>query len=145
MTLDGAGSTDPDGTIAKYEWDLDGNGTYETDTGTTPTTTHQPTRPRAADVGLRVTDNGGATATTTRTVTSRTGPDRLLHRHAQPGHDRHQPVSFDASASSDPDGTIAKYEWDLDGNGSYETNTGTTPTTTTTYADRRRPSPSACG
>ena len=43
-------------------------------------------------------------------------------------------VSFDASASSDPDGTIAKYEWDLDGNGSYETDTGTTPTASHTYS-----------
>ena len=42
-----------------------------------------------------------------------------------------QLVSFDGSASTDPDGTIAKYEWDLDGNGSYETSTGATPTTTT--------------
>ena len=44
-------------------------------------------------------------------------------------------VNFDASASSDPDGTIVKYEWDLDGNGSYETNTGTTPTTTSHLRD----------
>ena len=35
-------------------------------------------------------------------------------------------MTFDASASADPDGTIAKYEWDLDGNGTYETDTGTT-------------------
>ena len=54
-------------------------------------------------------------------------------------------VNFDASASSDPDGTIAKYEWDLDGNGSYETNTGTTPTVSHAYADRRQSQPSACG
>src|SRR4051812_38063586 len=29
VTFDGSGSIDPDGTIAKYEWDLDGNGTFE--------------------------------------------------------------------------------------------------------------------
>ncbi len=43
-------------------------------------------------------------------------------------------MSFDASASSDSDGSITKYEWDLDGNGTYETNTGTTKTTTKSYA-----------
>jgi plastocyanin len=30
-------------------------------------------------------------------------------------------VTFSAGAFTDPDGTIARYEWDLDGNGSYET------------------------
>ena len=33
-------------------------------------------------------------------------------------------VALDASTSTDPDGTIAKYEWDLDGNGSFESDTG---------------------
>ena len=45
-----------------------------------------------------------------------------------------QTVTFDATGSSDPDGSIVKYEWDLDGNGTYETDTGTTPRATTTYA-----------
>jgi plastocyanin len=37
-----------------------------------------------------------------------------------------QTVSFDGSASSDPDGPLMAYEWDLDGNGSFETS-GATP------------------
>src|SRR6185312_11498920 len=44
-----------------------------------------------------------------------------------------QTVTFDAYASSDPDGQIVKYQWDLDGDGSYETTT-TTPTVTKSYA-----------
>ena len=32
-----------------------------------------------------------------------------------------QAVTFTPTAFSDPDGTIARYEWDLDGNGSFET------------------------
>jgi YD repeat-containing protein len=43
-------------------------------------------------------------------------------------------VHFDASKSADPDGTIVKYQWDLDGNGTFETDTGSTPTTTATYS-----------
>jgi len=44
-------------------------------------------------------------------------------------------VTFDASDSYDPDGTIVLYEWDLDGNGSFETSTGTVPTVDETYGD----------
>ena len=42
---------------------------------------------------------------------------RTLHDGPEPGQARCQPVTFDGSTSSDPDGTIVKYEWDLDGNG----------------------------
>jgi PKD repeat protein len=133
VSFNGSASSDSDGTIAKYEWDLDGNGTFETDTATTATTTKSYATSGSVDVRLRVTDNDGARATTTRTVTvtnrAPTASFTATPNPAQVG----QAVSFNGSASSDPDGTIAKYEWDLDGNGSYETDTGTTATTTRTY------------
>lgn len=44
-----------------------------------------------------------------------------------------QPVTFDASSSADADGTIAQYEWDLDGDGSFETSSGATPTVSRAY------------
>ena len=127
MTFDASGSKDPDGTIAKYEWDLDGNGTYETNTGTTADhdallrqRRHGRRRPAGHRQQRRHRDDDASPSP------SRTAPDGLLHRHAEPGPTPNATVSFNASGSSDPDGTIAKYEWDLDGNGSYETNTGTT-------------------
>lgn len=43
-------------------------------------------------------------------------------------------VSFDASASHDPEGLQLRYSWDLDGNGSFETDGATTPTITHTYS-----------
>src|SRR5215217_120302 len=43
-------------------------------------------------------------------------------------------VSFDASASSDPEGLQRRYAWDLDGNGSFETAGATTPTIARTYS-----------
>ncbi len=42
-------------------------------------------------------------------------------------------VSFDASASNDPDGEIVSYKWDLDGDGEYETETGKTASSSHTY------------
>jgi PKD repeat protein len=136
VTFDASGSKDSDGTIAKYEWDLDGNGSYETNTGSTPTVNQTYTTEGKVTVGLRVTDNEGATATASRTISVAQNqlPQAAFAVAPDPGTVGHQ-VSFDASGSNDPDGTIAKYEWDLDGNGSYETDSGTTPTTTRTYAN----------
>jgi len=45
-----------------------------------------------------------------------------------------QPVTFDASGSSDPEGLQLRYAWDLDGNGSFETAGGTNPRITRAYA-----------
>jgi PKD domain/Bacterial Ig-like domain/Galactose oxidase, central domain len=43
-------------------------------------------------------------------------------------------VTLDASASADPGGAIARYEWDLDGDGSFETDTGADPRVARAYA-----------
>ena len=40
-------------------------------------------------------------------------------------------VTFDASSSNLPFGTITDYRWDLDGSGTFATDTGTTPTVST--------------
>jgi YD repeat-containing protein len=134
VNFDGSGSSDPDGTIAKYEWDLDANGSYETNTGSTATTSKTYATVGSRTIGLRVTDNNGATATTTRSVTVQNRAPTASFTTSPNPVQAGVSVSFSASASSDPDGTIAKYEWDLDGNGTYETNTGTTSTTSKTYA-----------
>ena len=54
-----------------------------------------------------------------------------VHEPARTG----ETVTFDASGSRDADGSIAKYEWDLDGDGTYERDTGTDPVTQTSYRD----------
>jgi YD repeat-containing protein len=68
VAFNASASSDPDGTIAKYEWDLDGNGSFETDTGTTKTTSHVYGAAGTVPVALRVTDNDGLTATKTVSV-----------------------------------------------------------------------------
>jgi len=65
VTFDGSASSDGGGPIAKFEWDLDGDGVFELDTGATPQATRTYDAPTTVPVGLRVTDGVGLTATAT--------------------------------------------------------------------------------
>jgi len=69
INFDGSASSDPDGSIDKYEWDLDGDGTYESDTGTTASNSFEYTTPGSFTAMLRVTDNLGATSTDSVVIT----------------------------------------------------------------------------
>jgi hypothetical protein len=67
VKLDASGSSDPDGSITHYRWDLDGDGSMETDGGTNPVLTH------AFGVGVfhpsvQVTDDKGRRAYATKTI-----------------------------------------------------------------------------
>ena len=57
IRLSGSGSFDPDGEIVLYEWDLTGDGMFET-LGMNPTTIFY--SPGRFTIRLRVTDNAGA-------------------------------------------------------------------------------------
>ena len=62
VTLDASESHDPDGPLVKYEWDWEGDGVWDEDTGAAPTAQHTY---EAADYYypvVRVTDGSGATA-----------------------------------------------------------------------------------
>jgi hypothetical protein len=133
VTFNGVGSNDPDGTIVNYKWDLDDNGSFETDTGTTATVTRSYPAPAVVDVSLRVTDNDGAVSDTRRRLTVLTRPPTSSLDISPNPAIAGQTVTFDGSASSDPDGTIASYSWDLDGDGTFETATGSIATATKTY------------
>jgi hypothetical protein len=58
VTFDARNSADSGGPVARYQWDLNGDGIFETDTGGNPlfTTTNAP---RGGQFGLRVTDREG--------------------------------------------------------------------------------------
>ena len=132
VVFDAAATSDPDDAIVRHEWDLDGNGSYETDTGRISRTALSYSSPGMRTIKLRVTDGQGHTNETTRPLSVTNAPIASFTVSPSPAQTG-QMVSFNGSASSDPDGAIAKYEWDLDGNGSYETATGTTSTTSRSY------------
>jgi plastocyanin len=62
VTFTPSGFADPDGTIARYEWDLNGDGSFET-TGAAPTKTY--TSVGTVSVALRYVDDGHETSAAT--------------------------------------------------------------------------------
>jgi len=106
VTLDGTESTDPDGAIAEFTWEIDG----ET-VSSAGAFSYTFTEPGDHEVVLTVTDDDGATSTETRTVTVNEQPtvSIVAGDTATVGEE----VSIEADASDD--GTISRYEWRIDG------------------------------
>ena len=79
VTFDASASSDESG-IAHYEWDLDGDGGFETDAGAAATTTRLYPTPTSVTIRLRVTDATAdqATAEQTLKVTQPPGAQSLL-------------------------------------------------------------------
>jgi hypothetical protein len=75
------GSYDPDrgGRIVRYEWDFEGRGRFDIDSGLLSTQRHEFSRAYKYQVSVRVTDERGATSTATVNVTilekAASGPD----------------------------------------------------------------------
>lgn len=81
VRLDGTSSYDPDGTIVKYEFDVDGNGTWDVSNGNgIADWTYQE---GSWTPMLRVTDNSGAMATTSTIVTLAAPPPVDIYAGAQ--------------------------------------------------------------
>ncbi|MGH2978810.1 MAG: PKD domain-containing protein, partial [Solirubrobacterales bacterium] len=68
VTFDASGSRDADGSIVKHEWDLDGDGTYERDTGSNPVTQRAYDAPGSVTATVRVSDDDGKATDDTRIV-----------------------------------------------------------------------------
>jgi uncharacterized protein YegL len=114
ITLDGSGSRDPDGQIAKYEWDFNGDGTPDA-TGPKVSFTC-PTAPGSITITLTVTDAAGATATAQQTIIVTQAPPPNQPPTASCGTVPAevlvgQTVQLDGSGSSDPEGKTLSYQW----------------------------------
>lgn len=108
-------SVDPDGEIIAWAWDFENDGTIDS---TDQDTSHNFTSDGSYTVKLTVTDNGGATNSTKKTITvgnilpiANAGVDQTAYVGDL--------VNF-IGKGTDEDGEIVKYEWDFDGDGTYD-------------------------
>lgn len=116
ITFDGSGSYDPDGTIVKYEWDLDGDGQYDDATGVNPSYTWGDDY--SGGIGLKVTDNDGLTDTDSTTVTVNNVPPIASATNDGPKNEG-TPVTVTAS-QVDPGADTFTYSFDWNNDGIYE-------------------------
>jgi PKD repeat protein len=135
VSLVGTGS-DPDGQIVLYEWDFEGDGTYDWSSTGTGTTTHTYTSKGTFAAVFRVTDNSGQTATAVAvTTTVRIGPpgSPTATASASPASGN-APLTVSFSGTGmDPDGNIVSYEWDFDNDGVFDYSSPTSGSTSHTY------------
>ena len=113
VSFNASSSSDNDGSIISYAWDFkDGS------TGTGETINHTFSSTGSYNVMLTVIDNDGATDSVTKTITV---TDPITTNQSPTASFTANPtsgtaplaVSFNASNSSDSDGTIISYVWDF--------------------------------
>ncbi|MCP3883225.1 MAG: PKD domain-containing protein, partial [Sulfitobacter sp.] len=148
--LDGSGSHDIDlglgDSITRYQWDLDHDGVFFDDVDIDTANAVSPysyATPGVYNIGLKVTDKGafnpiGCTigvdcipmeslpAFTTVTVVENLAP--VADAGGPYVVDEGVPLILDGSASSDPNGDVLSYAWDLDEDGSTDDSTDVQPT-----------------
>jgi PKD repeat protein len=117
-------SRDPDGIAPGGEsWDLDGDGSFDDATSDTAVTRFG--TPGAHVVSLRVQDVYGAVAIRRAVLEIRNRAPAADFGLAPGSPAAGETVEF-VSRASDPDGTIARLRWDLDGDDAFDDASGTT-------------------
>jgi PKD repeat protein len=141
VSFSSAGSTDPDGSIAGYLWDF-GDGSSSTE----PDPAHTYTVPGSYVATLTITDDGGAQSVDTFAVAV-SAPNILPIAVATadpPSGPAPLDVTFYASGSYDPDGSLGNFTWTFEDGSFYygptayytfNTN-GVHPVTLTVYDSR---------
>jgi len=146
IRFDGSGSHDPDGgELLRWEWDIFDRPGVDIDEADRPliTTSYFDRSPGFLPLFLRVTDDDGDVHTQEQTLQfepkgTYSPPTADMTVNPNPATVG-QPVTFDASGSTDADGSVLRYEWDLDGASTqssheYEVDTGSTSSIVHTFS-----------
>ena len=106
-------ATDQDGTIVYYEWDIDGDGTYDWSSTVNGQTSISYTDAGTYVPVFRATDNDGLKDTAEVTIhVSLDPPTAVITSSVEAAH-APQTVTFGAGGSTDLDGSIVTYEWNF--------------------------------
>ena len=106
VTFDASGSSSPNGAVVSYEWDF-GDG----ETGTGVVTTHTYPEKGVYTVTLVITDSTGKTGARSLGVEALNRVPVASFKVDKHWVGVNDELEFDASDSSDPDGTIVQYVW----------------------------------
>jgi PKD repeat protein len=117
--------TGKNNTIIDYKWDLDGDGIFETATGTSDTASRAYPSPGSVTVSLLVTTSKGPTSVASAVVRIGNRPPVASFTYSPSPPVAGQPVTF-TSTSRDPEGQISSLAWDLNGDGNYDNGAGPT-------------------
>ena len=112
--FNGAGSSDSDGSISSYSWSFGGSGVTASNTYASAGT---------YAVTLTVTDNDGASDSVTNNVSVTAPPVNVAPTASFTSSCSDLACSFNASGSSDSDGSISSYSWSFGGSGVTASNT----------------------
>jgi glucose/arabinose dehydrogenase len=116
-TFSAAGTKDPNGRSMTFAWDLDGNGSFETNTGASPTAQRAYGSPVNVTVRVRATNQDGFSGTASLTIYPGNDPPRLTSI-APPSSLRWQvgqAIAFSATGTDPQDGVLAPpaFDWAL--------------------------------
>lgn len=115
VELDASASTDPDGDVLGYSWDLDGDGTFGDDFGPVVYRVYEEARP--VTVRVRVTDGNGGSDDASLTIHPGNDPPALTSVTPDPGLTWAvgDPIPFEAAATDVQDGDLpaSAFTWSL--------------------------------
>jgi len=110
--------------IALFQWDLDGNGSFEISDTVGRDQTRNYTVPGTYAVALKITDSQGRTDTRVKNLVIGNAQP-LVSASASPTNGQ-VPLSVNLTATASDSNGIARYEWDFDGDGVYDRSTNST-------------------
>lgn len=123
---------DPDGSIETYQWDFEGDGTFDWNSSSSGTTTHSYPKAGIYYPKFRVIDDTGYATTESTEITVNNVPP-VANAGEDMGADEDEELMFDATGTEDTPSDKVKlmYKWDF-GDGTT-TDWCTEPTTTHVY------------